>query len=138
MEQTSTSTPVNQTQQKSGCSYWIYIIIIVAVIVLSVGWFQSCTSLDGTYKLVEMTSGNDTIGQDTLTAVEHSAYNASVTITINGDHATVNMLTEFEYLTIDKSAKTMTDSSGTIVYYHHSGNRLTLTADKSKMVFEKQ
>lgn len=85
-----------------------------------------------------MSSGNDTIGQDMLTAVEQSAYNASVTITINGNHATVNLLTEFEYMTIDKSAKTMTDSSGTIVYYHHSGNQLTLTADNYKMVFEKQ
>ena len=138
MEQNSTSIPVNQNQQKSGCSFWIYVIIIAVVIALSVGWFQSCASLDGTYKLVEMTSGNDTISQDTLTAVEQSAYNASITITINGNHATVNMLTEFEYLTIDQSAKTMTDSTGTIVNYQHSGNRLTLTAEKYKLVFEKQ
>ena len=137
---TSTQTQTNQNKESNGCGCWTYLIVIGIIIALSFGIFQSCGSLDGTYKLVKVTdkNGNIIFSQDTLTAVELSSYKASATITINGDRATANLLTSFDTLLIDKSAKTMTDSTGTVVHYKHSGKTLTLIDTDSEYVFEKQ
>ena len=93
-------------------------------------------SLDGTYDLVKMIEGDQVIDKDALEALEQNGQ--KVTLVIQGNSAIMTSWNNTELLTVDTSAKTMTDSTGFSPSYVLNGNTLTLLSDEATMVFEKQ
>lgn len=86
----------------------------------------------GTYKLVEITAG----GQDMSS---YLGLVGSVTLTIEGDKATLKMGEDTTQMTVDSKAMTIS-SDGSASPFTFEDNKLTMQEKDSdtKMVFEKQ
>jgi len=110
-------------------------VICVVLMLISVLSLTACSgnSLDGTYNLVEMSSG----GED---MTSYLSMIGDVTLTIKGDKATVVLGGETTELTVDAKNSVLKDESGEATPFTVEGDRLTMenTESNSKMVFELQ
>ena len=89
--------------------------------------------LNGTYKLVELTSG----GQD---MTSYLSTLGDVFLTIDGNKATIELNGETSKLTVNPQKMVFIDETGEETIFTVEGNRLSMenTESNSKMVFEKQ
>ena len=110
-------------------------VICVVLMLVSVLSLSACSgsSLDGTYKLVEMTSG----GQD---MTSYLSMLGDVILTIQGDKASIELSGETTQLTVDSKNSAFIDVEGDSTPFTVEGTRLTMESSQSdsKMVFEKQ
>ena len=109
------------------------VLAVVMTVLMIAALFTSCgENYDGTYKLVEMSSGSETITKD---QIEQAG--ASITLTISGDKATMDKADGSKTeLSFDAGAKTFS-ADGESIPATFDGNRCTLEQDGVKMVFEK-
>lgn len=112
------------------------IISVVCIVMMLVGVMSlaACSGgLDGTYNLVEMSSG----GQD---MTSYLSMIGDVVLTIKGDKATIELGGETTELTVDTKNSVFKDETGESTPFTVEGDRLTMEnpESNSKMVFEKQ
>ena len=110
-------------------------VVCVVLMIFSVLSLSACSgnSLEGTYKLVEMTSG----GQD---MTSYLSMLGDVILTIKGDKATIDIGGETTQLTVDSKNSAFVDEEGESTPFTFEDNKLTMSSSESdsKMVFEKQ
>ena len=111
-------------------------IICAVLMLISVLSLTACSGsgskLDGTYKLVEMSSG----GQD---MTSYLSMIGDVYLTIEGDKATIELGGETTNLKVDQKNSAFVDEAGDSTPITVEGDRITMEnpESESKMVFEK-
>ena len=112
------------------------LISVICIVMMLVGVMSlaACSnSLDGSYNLVEMSSG----GED---MTSYLSMIGDVILTINGDKATIVLGGETTELTVDAKNSVFKDETGESTPFNVEGDRLTMEnpESNSKRVFEKQ